>query len=72
MSDENAEKTVLKTIAQEIQSFGINENEIKRVLSEFGFKECEAIASDERAFCLYRGVLCLSKALGLSAFSSTT
>ncbi|HHT72362.1 MAG TPA: hypothetical protein GX008_01465 [Firmicutes bacterium] len=65
MSDENAEKTVLKTIAQEIQSFGINENEIKRVLSEFGFQgECEAIASDERAFCLYRGVLCLSKALG--------
>ena len=31
MSDENAEKTVLKTIAQEIQSFGINENEIKRI-----------------------------------------
>jgi len=65
MSDENAEKTVLKAIAQEIQSFGINENEIKRVLSEFGFQAlCDEIAADERAFCLYQGVLQLMRALG--------
>jgi len=65
MSDENAEKIMLQTIAQEIHSFGINENEIKRVLGEFGFQgECDAIEANERAFCLYEGVLCLARALG--------
>lgn len=65
MSDENAEKIMLETISQEIQSFGINENEIKRVLNEFGYHaECDEIESDERAFCLYRGVLRLSQRLG--------
>lgn len=65
MSDETAEKTMLKTVAQEIQSFGINENEIKRVLASFGFQsECDAIVKDERAYCLYKGVVRLSEELG--------
>lgn len=64
MSDQEAEKTVLAAIAAEIQSFGINENEIKRVLKGFGFDaECEAIAADERAYCLYEGTLRLMEAL---------
>ncbi len=50
-------ETLLK-VASEIKSFGINENEIKRVLPEFGFEaETKAIAEDERAYSLYMGGL---------------
>lgn len=64
MSDEAAERTVLKTVAQEIQSFGINENEIKRVLVSYGYQaECDAIQANERAYCLYHGVRRLAETL---------
>ena len=64
MSDQDAEKNVLAAIAQEIQSFGINENEIKRVLKGFGYDaECQAIEEHERAYCLYEGTLRLMEAL---------
>lgn len=65
MSDEAAERTMLKTVAQEIQSFGINENEIKRVLTSHGYQaECDAIEANERAYCLYHGVYRLAQTLG--------
>ena len=52
------EPKMLQTICQEIKSFGINENEIKRVLREYGFEqEMEAIEQHERAYSLYKGAL---------------
>lgn len=65
MKDEDAEKYVLRSVAQEIQSFGINENEIRRVLQEFGFEaEYQDVVDDERAFSLYQGALRISEELG--------
>jgi len=64
MKDPSAETEVLSAIAKEIQSFGINENEIKRVLEGFGYDaECQAIEDDERAYCLYEGTRRLMEAL---------
>lgn len=58
MSDTEAEKTMLQTVSSEIQSFGINENEIKRVLTLYNYDaECAAIEEDERAYCLFQGCL---------------
>lgn len=52
------EPRMLQAICQEIKSFGINENEIKRVLREYGFeKEMEEIEQHERAYSLYKGAL---------------
>lgn len=65
MNEAEAEKTMLKAVASEIQSFGINENEIKRVLTIFGYeRECAAIEEHERAFCLYEGALRIMDELG--------
>lgn len=65
MNEDEAEKTMLQAVAGEIQSFGINENEIKRVLNIFGYdSECEAIQEDERAYCLYKGALRIMENLG--------
>lgn len=65
MKDQEAEKKMLTAVAQEIQSFGINENEIKRVLAGFGFqKEADEIEKDERAFSLYEGALRIMETLG--------
>ena len=52
------EPKMLENICREIKSFGINENEIKRVLREFGFEaEMEEIERHERAYSLYKGAL---------------
>jgi ADP-dependent phosphofructokinase/glucokinase len=52
------EPKMLEAICREIKSFGINENEIKRVLREFGFEaEMEEIERHERAYSLYKGAL---------------
>ncbi|NMB46635.1 MAG: hypothetical protein GX998_09530 [Firmicutes bacterium] len=52
------EPKMLQTICQEIKSFGINENEIKRVLREYGFDaEMQEIEDHERAYSLYKGAL---------------
>lgn len=65
MSEAEAEKSMLKAVATEIQSFGINENEIKRVLNILGYeRECAAIEGNERAFCLYEGSLRIMEHLG--------
>lgn len=58
MKDNKAEKRMLQTVAREIQSFGINENEIRRVLKAFGYqKEVDELKTNERAFALYKGAL---------------
>ncbi len=60
------EPRMLETICREIKSFGINENEIKRVLREFGFEaEMEEIETHERAYSLYQGALRLFRRLEL-------
>ena len=65
MSDAKAEETMLRSVASEIQSFGINENEIKRVLTILGYdSECAEIEAEERAFCLYQGCVRILKDLG--------
>lgn len=64
MKDQEAEKQMLASISQEVQSFGINENEIKRVLQGFGFdKEYREIETNERAYALYQGALRLFEKL---------
>ena len=51
------EPKMLQAICQEIKSFGINENEIKRVLREYGYEEeMEEIERHERAYSLYKGL----------------
>lgn len=65
MNEAEAERTMLKAVASEIQSFGINENEIKRVLDIFGYdKEREAIDKHESSFTLYNGALKIMEELG--------
>jgi ADP-dependent phosphofructokinase/glucokinase len=52
------EPKMLQAVCQEIKSFGINENEIKRVLREYGYEEeMEEIERHERAYSLYKGAL---------------
>lgn len=67
MKDEQAEKRILTTVGNQFQSFGINENEIQRVLKGFGFiSEIEQIDQDERAFSLYQGAKRLMEQLNFS------
>jgi len=69
MADQAAEKRVLATISREFDSFGINENEIRRVLKGFGYnEEYTDIVENERAFSLYRGALRLMEQLHFSRF----
>jgi len=64
MKDEDAERQVLTTIGKHFQSFGINENEIRKVLREFGYAEQAAqIEINERAYSLYQGALALMEQL---------
>ncbi|HKM18249.1 MAG: hypothetical protein GX228_08320 [Firmicutes bacterium] len=69
MKDQEDEKRVLTTISREFDSFGINENEIRRVLEGFGYlEERRDIDENERAFSLYRGALRLMGQLHFSRF----
>lgn len=64
MKYKSLEKKSLLALASEIDSFGINENEIRRVLNEFGFKnELHNIELTENAYTLYQGALKLSQTL---------
>lgn len=60
------EGTLLRTICERVDSFGINEHEIVRALGLFG-KDAErrAIEDDESAYTLYRGGLVLLRELGV-------
>lgn len=61
------ESATLLKVAEAIESFGINENEIKRVLTGFGFvAEADEIAKNERAYSLYVGGLRLLEKMNLT------
>ncbi|NLK07466.1 MAG: hypothetical protein GX316_02060 [Firmicutes bacterium] len=61
------EPEMLTAICQEIKSFGINENEVKRVLREFGYEsQMQAIEDDENAYTLYKGALALFRHMKLN------
>lgn len=65
MSVAEAEKAMLKAVASEIQSFGINENEIKQVMEIYGYtKERDAIAENECSYTLYDGAVRIMEELG--------
>ncbi|NMB02321.1 MAG: hypothetical protein GX971_12515 [Firmicutes bacterium] len=65
MSEAEAEKAMLKAVASEIQSFGINENEIKRVLEIYAYEqERIAIEEHESSVTLYDGALKIMEELG--------
>jgi ADP-dependent phosphofructokinase/glucokinase len=60
MKARELEPLMLKQISTGITSFGINENEIRRVLEDFDCqKEMEAISKRETAYTLYLGGLAL-------------
>lgn len=60
------ETTLLREICSRVNSFGINEHEIVRVLSLFGLEDAaRAIDDDESAVSLYRGALALLRKLGV-------
>ncbi|HHV54236.1 MAG TPA: hypothetical protein GXX55_02115 [Firmicutes bacterium] len=66
MQDPELERKMLLGVGREISSFGINENEIRRVLREFGYEEeARRVEEAESAYTLYRGALALAGELGL-------
>lgn len=61
------EVILMREIAPLFTSFGINENEIRRLLDELGHPELVAeIVKKERAFSLYQGVLQIARELRVS------
>lgn len=61
---EDLEPTVLRTVNEMMNSFGINENEIRRVLCQLGYPAlADSIEECERAFTLYEGALALLREL---------
>lgn len=66
MPDADDEKKLLKSLAPLFTSFGINENEIRRLLAGLGYGELAAeIAENERAFSLYKGALAVARELNV-------
>ena len=66
MQQVELEREMLSRIVREMSSFGINENEIRRVLREFGFEEqAHNIEQAESAYTLYQGALALVGELDL-------
>ncbi|NLJ79975.1 MAG: hypothetical protein GX335_03005 [Firmicutes bacterium] len=60
------ELEMLSTITQQIDSFGINEIEIAKVLDSFGFQKlAQEIRENERAYALYEGAYALKEKLGV-------
>ncbi|HKM17887.1 MAG TPA: ADP-dependent glucokinase/phosphofructokinase [Limnochordia bacterium] len=61
------EVVLLREITPLFTSFGINENEIRRLLDELGYPDLVAeIVKKERAFSLYQGVLQIARELKVS------
>lgn len=62
MKEADMEVEMLSTLTAEVDSFGINETEIKTVLALFGEEElARDIKENERAYALYRGGLALMR-----------
>lgn len=55
-----------RTFGEQIDSFGINETELRTVLGRFGYPELSAeLEARERAYLLYKGALVLLRLLGV-------
>lgn len=66
MKARNLEAKTLELIGNEIESFGINENEIKLVLDDFNFvEEKKALEASERAYTLYKAALPILRKMNL-------
>ncbi|NLM69403.1 MAG: hypothetical protein GX177_05315 [Firmicutes bacterium] len=64
MPDGEKEVILLKNLAPLFTSFGINENEIRRLLEGLGYSElAEEITENERAYSLYQGGLAAAREL---------
>lgn len=64
MQNQEEEVVLLKSLAPIFTSFGINENEIRRLLGGLGYTNLVAeINQNERAFNLYHGALVLAQEL---------
>lgn len=67
MKHAGLEPELLSTVCAKVDSFGINEHEIVRVLAHFDLlTERKAIQENENAYTLYRGALALMRRLGVS------
>ncbi|MGI6081652.1 MAG: ADP-dependent glucokinase/phosphofructokinase [Limnochordia bacterium] len=63
---EELESDLLRCVCQQVNSFGINENEIRRALRKLGREQlADDIEASERAYTLYRGALALLRELRL-------
>ena len=63
---EELESDLLRCVCAQVNSFGINENEIRRALRKLGYERlADDIEASERAYTLYRGALTLLRELGL-------
>lgn len=66
MKARNLEAKTLAAIGDAIESFGINENEIKLVLDDFNFtEEKKALEASERAYTLYKAALPILRKMNL-------
>lgn len=64
MKYEDLESQVLRGVGEIVNSFGINENEIRRALRKLDYPDlADAIDQSERAYTLYKGGLALLNAL---------
>ncbi|MDD2430474.1 MAG: ADP-dependent glucokinase/phosphofructokinase [Firmicutes bacterium] len=66
MKARNLEAKTLAEIGNTIESFGINENELKLVLDDFNFQEEKhALEKSERAYTLYKAALPIFRKMNL-------
>ena len=66
MKARNLEAKTLALIGDAVESFGINENEIKLVLDDFNFlEERKALEASERAYTLYKAALPIFRKMNL-------
>lgn len=66
MKARGLEAETLSRIGDAIESFGINENEIKLVLDDFNFQEeKQALEASERAYTLYKAALPIFRKMNL-------
>ena len=73
MQDLKDERQLLDGLLPGFESFGINENEIRRVLTCLGYeREANEISHYERAMSLYLGALALFREFRVPAFKYTT
>lgn len=64
MPQADDEVVLLRQLAPLFTSFGINENEIRRLLMQLGYEElANDIINNERAFSLYQGALAVAREL---------